>query len=102
MRKYTHWLKIDRYVKNDAEQWKEIQKYLDNYPEARATIFTYDSGNFNRVVKLVCYQEYNELDMDVNSLSTNLQRLGSKPQGITERGEFAIPESVKKRIAESR
>ena len=101
MRKYTHWLRINRYVRNEAEQWEKIQNYLEQYPEADATIYTYDSGAYNRVVKLVCYQEYAELGMDVNSFSTNLVRLKSKPLNITEKGAFTVPDYVKRKMEKS-
>jgi len=97
--KYTHWLKINNYANDTDEQYFEIQKYLNNYPEAKAMLYSYNSGNFNKIVKLECNQCYNDLDMDVNSMRIRLERLRQKPHNITERKSFEIPEYIKKKIS---
>ena len=99
MRKYVHWIKINSYASDEDKQYKEIDNYLKNYLEAKATIYFYDSGSFNKIVKLECLQCYNDLDMDVNSMGISLERLRNKPQDITERKPFEIPEYIKKKIS---
>jgi hypothetical protein len=93
MIKYKHWLKIDGYTGTQYElkQYQEIKHYLEKYPEAKATIFQLESNLFHRVVLLECEQNYDELDMFVNSLSHPLRRLTQKPADIINPKEFKIP-----------
>lgn len=98
MKKYVHWLKINCYASDEDKQYLEIQNYLNNYPEAKATIYFYDSGSFNKIVKLECSQCYNDLDMNVNSMGIRLERLRNKPHDITEWRTFEIPEYIRKKI----
>ena len=99
MKKYVHWLKINCYVSDDDKQYMEIQNYLNNYPEAKATLYFYNSGLYSKIVKLECSQCYNDLDMFVNSMSNSLVRLKQKPHNITEMKPFEIPEYIKKKIS---
>ena len=82
--KYVHWLKIDGYSKLEetALQFQSIENYLKAYPKAKAMLYQYDSGSFNWIVRLECEQCYNDLDLDVNSSSTRLERF-SNFQNIT-------------------
>ena len=84
MKRYIHWLKINRYASDDKEQIQSIRKYLNSYSDSKATLYFPYSGSFNWYVKLECNHCYNELDIDVNSGGTNLIRLRSKPKDITE------------------
>ena len=97
--KYVHWLKIDCYASDDDKQYMEIDNYLKQYPEAKATIYYYNSGSFNKIVKLECNQCYRDLDMDVNSMSTSLERLSNKPKEIYEVKQFSVPEYILKKIS---
>lgn len=90
MKKYKHWLKIDGYASDTSKQYKEIENYLKEYPDAKITIYQYDYDLFNKVVLLECSQDYNNLDMIVNSGSNNLRRLSRKPQNIKERKDLTI------------
>lgn len=98
MKTYIHWLKIDG-VRSEDRQYKEIDKYLKAYPEAKATMFLYKYGMFNRVVKLECSQNYNDLDMIVNSGSHPLRRLTQKPKDIISPRPFEIPDYIKNKLA---
>lgn len=84
MRRYTHWLKVDRYASDDKKQMEVIKNYLSAYKDAKATLYFYNSGSFYWIVRLECNQSYNDLDLDVNSMSTNLTRLCNKPKDIYE------------------
>lgn len=99
MKKYVHWLKIDGYASDEAKQYTEIQNYLEKYTEAKATLYFYDSGSFNKIVKLECSQCYNDLDMDVNSMGIGLERLRNKPHNIREIKTFELPEYIKKGLS---
>lgn len=90
MKKYKHWLKIDGYAFDTSKQYKEIENYLKEYPCAKITIYQYDYDLFNKVVLLECSQDYNNLDMIVNSGSNNLRRLSRKPRNIKERDNLII------------
>lgn len=87
--KYKHWLKIDGYS-NDTRQYQEIEKYLSKYPSAKITIYEYSSDFFNWVVLLECNQDYNNLDMDVNTGSNRLRRLSRKPRNIKVRADLTV------------
>lgn len=98
--KYVHWLKIDGYSKLEetALQFQSIENYLKAYPKAKAMLYQYDSGLFNWIVRLECEQCYNDLDLDVNSSSTRLERFSSKPKNIGRERIFKFPEHYKKYI----
>ena len=83
MKAYRHWLKIDGYDMEDHKQYKIIEDYLKKYPDSEIEIYQYDNDLFNKVIALYCWQDYNNLDMLVNSGSTRLRRLQRKPRGIT-------------------
>lgn len=101
MRKYVHWLKIDGYSKLEetASQFFAIENYLNKYQNASAILYQYDSGSFDWIVRLECEQCYNDLDMDVNSGSTRLVRLSSKPKNIGRERIFKFPEPYREYIA---
>ena len=88
MEKYKHWLKVDGYARDEDKQYVEIEKYLEDYPESKATIYQYKYDLFNRVVLLQCSQDYNDLEMNVNSGFNNLRRLSRKPANIQEVSNF--------------
>ena len=94
MAKYVHWLKIDGYSKLEetASQFLAIENYLKQYTNASAILYQYDSGSWNWIVRLECEQCYNDLDMDVNSGSTRLERLFCKPKNIGRERIFKFPE----------
>ena len=96
--KYVHWLKISGYTdcEETARQFQEIENYLKSYPKASALLYQYDSGSFNWVVRLECNQCYNDLDLNVNSLSTELQRFDRKPRNIGRERVFKFPEHYRK------
>lgn len=83
--KYTHWLKIDfRYESRDGKEWKNLKEYADNY-DCKISIFYYDYIFASKVIKLECNQSYQELDLDVNSMSDgSLFYLKHKPKNITQ------------------
>jgi len=97
MRRYVHWLRINGIVmpKDEYRQYMEIDKYLKAYPEAVATIWGYKYGCFvNRVVKLICNENYKELNLSEKCLSHSLRRLTHKPQDIENEMPFYIPDYV--------
>ncbi len=96
--KYVHWLKIDGYsnLEETASQFLAIENYLNHYPNSNAMLYEYDSGSFNCIVRLECEQCYNDLDIDVNSCSTRLRRLSSKPVRIGREKVFKFPEHYRK------
>ena len=98
MKKYKHWLKLGGNY-SEEEEYKEIDDYLKRYPDAKATIYQYNYTLFDKVVLLECEQNYNDLDMMVNSMSNNLYRLTQKPKNIGNPKEFIIPEYIKKKLA---
>ena len=83
MRKYVHWLKLDWSCGNKERQ--DINNFHKEYPNATIEIYPY-KYNFDRAIKITCEQSYQDLDLDVNSMSTNLIRLTQKPKDIQENG----------------
>ena len=63
---------------------------IDDY--RRTIIYQYDFNLFNKVVLLECEQNYNGLDIDVNSGSNNLRRLVHKPKNISKPKVFEVPD----------
>lgn len=96
MQSYIYWLKIKSLVpaRDEVKQYQEIQNYLDNYPDAKATMYLYDYHFFDRVIKLECHQNWNDLDLNVNSGSHALRRLSRKPDNIGNEQPFKIPERL--------
>ena len=82
--KYTYWLKID--FSNETKtgiEWKNLKEYKEKY-NCSMEVFYYPSNPFTRkVIKLECDQNYQDLDLDVNSLfEGSLIRLNNKPKNI--------------------
>lgn len=90
MKKYNHWLKIDGYSSDEEKQYMEIEKYLEKYPDAKITIHQYNQDLFNKAILLECNQDYDNLDMTVNSGSNSLRRLSRKPRDIKEMKNIII------------
>lgn len=97
-KKYVHWLKIDGYsaLKETAKQFYAVEKYLNDYSNSNAMLYQYDSGSYNWIIRLECEQCYNDLDIDVNSGSTELERLSVKPKNIGREKIFNFPEHYRK------
>ena len=90
MSKYKHWLKINGCTSDTKKQYREIENYLKEYPESKATIYQNNYSLFDWVILLECNQNYNDLDMNVNSGFNNLRRLSRKPSNIEERTNIII------------
>jgi hypothetical protein len=86
MRTYTHWLKIDGYWDKEttAKAYQNIMDYLNQYPNSKVTVFNPDNGfTFNRYIRLECYQSYDGLELDCNSMfKGSLIRLAQKPKDV--------------------
>lgn len=78
--KYTHWLKIeDDMIK---KVWTRLKEYREKY-NCNMSVF-YKATNFiSKYIKLECNQSYQDLDLDVNSISDEgLRHLSYKPKDI--------------------
>ena len=82
-----HWLQIGG-IKTSKEsedkQWRNLNKYLEDYPGSEVTVFLKNTGDvFARIVKLKCNQNYRDLDLDCNScFDGSIKRLAYKPKDI--------------------
>lgn len=79
--KYTHWLKME----NDMieQTWINLKEYKEKY-DCNIEVYYRDTSFINKIIKLECNQEYNNLDLDVNSMFTgSLTRLSQKPNNIS-------------------
>lgn len=80
---YTHWLRID--LNNDEiKQWEQLKNYWNKY-DCSMTVYYYDYNPLTeKVIKLDCNQSYQDLDLDVNSMSSgSLKKIKNKPTNIT-------------------
>lgn len=78
--KFTHWLKIEDDMVEKV--WKNLKKYKEKY-DCNIEVFYRETNFINKVIKLECNQSYQDLDLDVNSMSDgSLTRLLSKPKNI--------------------
>lgn len=80
--KYTHWLRFNSF--DEKKQWQNLKEYKDKY-DCYMTVFYYDYNPLtDKVVKLDCNQSYQELDLDVNSMSDgSFKKLTAKPTNVT-------------------
>lgn len=84
--KYVHWLKINLLNEiSDGKEWNNLKEYKDKY-DCNMNVFYYDNNPLTeKVIKLECNQNYNDLDLDVNSMNDgSLIRLKSRPKNITQ------------------
>lgn len=84
--KYVHWLKINLSNEtSDGKEWNNLKEYKDKY-DCNMNVFYYDNNPLTeKVIKLECNQNYNDLDLDVNSMNDgSLIRLKSRPKNITQ------------------
>lgn len=82
MKTYRHWMNlIDS--PNYKDDLKELFAYIEKYPASVITFYYKENSLRNStVICLECNQNYSDLDMDVNSGSSNLRRYERKPGGL--------------------
>jgi len=80
---YTHWLRIDM-NRDERKQWEQLKDYWNKY-DCSMTVYYYDYNPLTeKAIKLDCNQSYQDLDLDVNSMSSgSLKRVKAKPTNIT-------------------
>jgi hypothetical protein len=83
----THWLIIGGTrirAEHEKKQWDNLKGYLKQHKGSKATVYLKTTGDiFCRIVKLECDQNYNDLELDVNSgFSSSIRRLNSRPNNI--------------------
>lgn len=78
--KYTHWLKIeDDMVK---KVWIRLKEYKNRY-DCSMQVFYKETNFISKYIKLECNQSYQDLDLDVNSISDEgLRHLSCKPKNV--------------------
>lgn len=82
--KYTHWLKIDFYNETKTGiEWKNLKEYKEKY-DCNMEVYYYMSNPFTKkIIKLECNQNYQDLDLDVNSsFDGSLTKMNHKPKNI--------------------
>lgn len=92
MRIYKHWLLIDGKQRKHltVKQWNNLKEYQEKYPESKITVYNKKYGSIvDKVICLEVAQNYNDLDLDCNSLfDGSLRRLNRKPADLEPTGEF--------------
>lgn len=83
----VHWLQIGGIkltLKDENKQWNNLNEYLSKYPESKAEVYKKFTGDmFAKFIRLECEQNYNELDLDCNSMSRgSIRHLNHKPSNI--------------------
>lgn len=77
---YTYWLKMEDDLVEEA--WVNLKEYKEKY-DCNMEIFYRETSCLYKIIKLECNQNYQDLDLDVNSSSTgSLTRLLSRPKNI--------------------
>ena len=86
--KYTHWLKIeDDMVK---KVWIRLKEYKNRY-DCSMQVFYKETNLISKYIKLDCNQSYQDLDLDVNSISDEgLRHLSCKPKDICMQKTFSL------------
>lgn len=93
--KYTHWLKIENDMVEDV--WIKLREYKQKY-SCNMEVFYRETNFIDKFIKLECNQQYQDLDLDVNSISDNgLRHLSSKPKNIYQYN-YKIEEFFKRNI----
>ena len=66
------------------KQWQQLKDYWNKY-DCSMTVYYYDYNPLTeKAIKLDCNQSYQDLDLDVNSMSSgSLKRVKAKPTNIT-------------------
>ena len=79
--KYTHWLKMEDDM--IEQTWINLKEYKEKY-DCNIEVYYRDTSFINKIIKLECNQEYNNLDLDVNSMFIgSITRLSQKPNNIS-------------------
>lgn len=83
----VHWLQIGGIkcsIDCENKQWQNLKEYLIKYPESKVEIWKKCTGDmFAIFIRLECEQNYNDLDLDCNSMfDGSIKHLNSKPSNI--------------------
>jgi len=73
VRKYKHWLKIDGMWNIDitVKAYNNLKDYIEKYPESKITVYNPTDGfMFHKFFCLECHQNYNDIDLDCNSMTS--------------------------------
>jgi hypothetical protein len=82
--KYTYWLTTNNIGDKFYNQILELNRYKTEH-NAEICFYFRDFTFDGDVISLKCNQNYNDLDLDVNSMSSlSFIRLKQKPKNITE------------------
>ena len=83
MKKYIHWIELNGYLKSEdeAREINQLLSYIEKYPDTEIEVYTKRSG-WDTVLRIKCNQDFNSLDLDVNSFSSELRRKERKPSNI--------------------
>lgn len=78
--KYTHWLKMNN---NMIEKvWIRLKEFKEKY-NCNMEVFYKETNFISKYIKLECNQSYQDLDLDVNSITDEgLWHLSRKPNDI--------------------
>lgn len=85
MKQITHWLQlggIKTRLDNEKKQWSNLVEYNKNN-ECEITIYKKNTGDmYATIVKLMCNQKYNDLELDCNAGDGSIKHLNSRPNNI--------------------
>jgi len=86
MKKITHWLQLGGMnigSENEKKQWNNLIEYVKNN-ESEIIVYNKNTGDiYSKVIKLICIESYNDMDLDVNSnFDGSIRHLNSKPKNI--------------------
>jgi len=84
MRKYKHWLVLDKMDKDKIKALELVNELVKYQKEREVEIELYhrDSGTFEHIFSVESTQHYNELELPCDSLSNSFKKLAKKPKSI--------------------
>ena len=83
--KHHHWLKIKGTWTGNAIYlaMNNVREYLKKYPGSVVTVYRKEFSLLDRYILLECSQNYQELDLDCNSMTRgSVIHLSKKPKGL--------------------
>lgn len=83
MKQYVHWIELNGYLgsEDEAREINRLLTYVEKYPDTEIEVYAKRSG-WDTVLRIKCNQDYNNLDLDVNSFSSELRRKKRKPSNV--------------------
>ena len=83
MKKYVHWIELNGYLgsEDEAREINRLLEYIEKYPDTEIEVYAKRSG-WDTGLRIKCNQDYNNLDLVVDSFSSEFRRRKRKPSNV--------------------